>query len=92
MRISESEHKLIVNERNRLKDENARLVDIIQHHYICANCIHDENPTPDCCKQQPCSFELKPVNKKKPWPKCEKCGEPVHPCYPCADAKLLRLE
>jgi len=60
MRISQSEHKMVVNERNRLRSENVRLIEIIRH------------------------------LKKKPWPDCEKCGEPAHPQYPCEEAKLLR--
>lgn len=91
MRVSESEHKLIVNERNRFRDENARLIDIICHHSMCSNCVNENMGR--ICAQQPCPFKLKPISKKKtPWPKCEGCGEPIHPQYPCEEAKLLRSE
>jgi len=55
------------------------------------NCEHHETPSCPECNVNPCGFQLKPI-EKKPCPKCEKCGEPVHPMVPCEEAKLLRGE
>lgn len=35
---------------------------------------------------------LTPDESEKEWPKCEGCGEPVHPMIPCDEAKALREE
>ena len=91
MRISQSEHKMVVDERNKLRKVNARLIEIIRYHAVCMNCEHHETPSCPECNVNPCGFQLKPI-EKKPCPKCEKCGEPVHPMVPCEEAKLLRGE